>query len=132
MTTKTISLRDSKNAYTQTCLRTFLEMAEHLLGDGYKDASAVIAGGVLEEHLRKLATKSSVPTVKPSGEPEKASSINAALAKQQVYNKTVEKDVTAWLGRRNDAAHGHYDKYVQEEVRLMIEGIRGFVSRHPA
>jgi hypothetical protein len=32
----------------------FLEAAEHLLDSGYKDAAAVIAGAVLEEHLRKL------------------------------------------------------------------------------
>src|SRR5437870_3700486 len=32
----------------------FLEMADHLVTQGYKDASAVLAGGVLEEHLRKL------------------------------------------------------------------------------
>lgn len=28
----------------------FLEMADHLLEEGYKDPAAVLAGGVLEEH----------------------------------------------------------------------------------
>ena len=32
-----------------------IEMAAHLLAEGYKDAAAVIAGGVLEAHLRLLA-----------------------------------------------------------------------------
>ena len=32
----------------------FLEMAEHFLENEYKDPAAVMAGGVLEEHLRKL------------------------------------------------------------------------------
>jgi len=32
-------------------------MAEHLLDEGNKAAAAVLIGGVLEEHLRKLATK---------------------------------------------------------------------------
>jgi hypothetical protein len=32
----------------------FLEMAEYFLQEGYKDPAAVIAGGVLEQHLRKL------------------------------------------------------------------------------
>ena len=40
----------------------FLEMAEYLLEDeGLKDPAAVLAGGVLEEHLRKLCVKHGVP-----------------------------------------------------------------------
>ena len=40
----------------------FLEMATHLLESGYKDASAVILGSVLEEHLRQLAMQASIAT----------------------------------------------------------------------
>ena len=43
----------------------FLDMASHLLSEKYKDAAAVIAGGVLEQHLRALCVKhrvSPVPT----------------------------------------------------------------------
>ena len=32
----------------------YLEMAEHLLDEGYKDAAAVIIGSSLESHLRQL------------------------------------------------------------------------------
>jgi hypothetical protein len=39
----------------------FLEMAEHLLDQGYKDPSAVLAGGVLEEQLRKLCLQNEDP-----------------------------------------------------------------------
>jgi hypothetical protein len=41
----------------------FLEMAEHLLGEEYKDSAAVLIGGVLEGHLRKLCDKNGIPTV---------------------------------------------------------------------
>jgi len=39
----------------------FLEMAQHLLDEGYKDAAAVIAGSTLEAHLRQPCVKSGVP-----------------------------------------------------------------------
>jgi len=39
----------------------FLEMADHLVGQGYKDPAAVLAGSVLEEHLRKLCIKNGIP-----------------------------------------------------------------------
>ena len=32
----------------------FLEMADYLLSEGYKDPAAVLGGSMLEEHLRQL------------------------------------------------------------------------------
>ena len=40
----------------------FLEMADHLLDQDYKDAAAVMIGSVLEEHLRQLAALREVDT----------------------------------------------------------------------
>ena len=37
-------------------------MADELLQKPYKDPAAVLAGSVLEEHLRNLATTTGVPT----------------------------------------------------------------------
>jgi hypothetical protein len=107
----------------------FLEMAEYLLDDeGLKDPAAVLAGGVLEEHLRKLCVKHSVPLpAKP-----KLDTINADLAKQGVYGKNDQQQITAWAGIRNDAAHANYDKYTAEQVRLMVQGIRHFLSSFAA
>lgn len=48
----------------------FLEMADHLNSNGYKDAAAVIAGSTLEAHLRQLCTKCSVSTA-AGGNPRK-------------------------------------------------------------
>jgi len=42
----------------------FLDMADYLLQRGYKDAAAVLAGSVLEEHLRKLAKRMVLPLPK--------------------------------------------------------------------
>jgi hypothetical protein len=106
----------------------FLEMAEYFLQEGYKDPAAVMAGGVLEEHLRKLCAKHgvTVPT-KP-----KLDSMNSDLAKAGAYNKNDQKQVTAWAGLRNDAAHGNYGNYGDDEIKLMVAGIRDFSSRNPA
>lgn len=106
----------------------FLEMAEYFLDEGYKDPAAVIAGGVLEEHLRKLCGKHGVTIpAKP-----KLDTMNADLAKAGAYSKNDQKQVTAWAGLRNDAAHGNYTNYGPAEVKLMVAGIRDFISRNPA
>ena len=114
----------------------FLEMARHLLDSGYKDAAAVIAGSSLEGHLRQLAKRWRVPVDKPNAtgdiEPKKADTVNAELVKANAYSKLDQKSVTAWLDLRNKAAHGHYTEYQKEQVALMIDGIRDFITRCPA
>lgn len=113
----------------------FLEMADHLLASGYKDAAAVIAGSTIESHLRQLCVKSGIPVdvTSPSGtHPKKADAMNSDLAGASVYSKLDQKSITAWLGLRNDAAHGKYGGYTKDQVGLLIGGVRDFIARNPA
>ena len=113
----------------------FLEQAEYLLGEGYKDAAAVIAGGVLEVHLRDLCTKSGIGLELQSGgkvTPKRAGRLNDDLAGADVYSKLDRTNVTAWLGLRNNAAHARYGEYTRDQVALMVQGIRDFITRNPA
>lgn len=106
----------------------FLEMAEYLLEEGYKDAAAVMGGGVLEEHLRKLCGKHGVTIPdKP-----KLDKMNADLVKASAYGQNDHKQVTAWAAIRNSAAHAEYKKYGDEEVKIMLAWVRAFISRNPA
>lgn len=111
-------------------------MASYLCGTNYKDAAAVIAGSTLEAHIRQLCIKSGIPIeiTTSSGDlkPKKADLMNSELAKANVYSKVDQKNVTAWLGLRNDAAHGNYNAYTKEQVALMIDNIRNFITRNPA
>jgi len=105
----------------------FLEMAAYLLEQGYKDPAAVLAGGVLEEHLRAMCNARSIP-VEVSGRAKKADAMNNELYGAEAYNALIHKQVTAWLGLRNNAAHGKYGEYTGPHVDLMLQGVRGFVS----
>lgn len=110
----------------------FLEMAEYLLVEGYKDPSAVMIGSVLEEHLRQLCIKNSIPVELIKGGkpvPKKADQINSELAKINAYNKLDQKSVTSWLDLRNKAAHGKYSEYTKEQVEIMYQGVMNFMAR---
>jgi hypothetical protein len=107
----------------------FLEMAEHVLGQGYKDPAAVLVGGVLEEQLRKLCILHGVSTTS-GGRPKKADGMNADLAGAGVYNKLDQKSVTAWLDLRNKAAHGLFGEYTTDQVGVFLQGVRDFATRH--
>lgn len=109
----------------------FLEMAEHLLDQGYKDPATVLVGGTLEEHLRKLCIKHGIPITEAKGQPRKASAMNDDLAKV-AYDKLQQKGVTYWLDLRNKAAHGEYAKYDAEDVHSMLQSVREFITRFRA
>lgn len=114
----------------------YLEMAQHLLEEGFKDASAVIAGSTLEEHLRQLCIKNLIPVTfvdaKGQTRAKKADAMNSELVKASVLTGLDQKNVTAWLDLRNKAAHGKYGEYVAQQVGLLIDGIRDFITRNPA
>ena len=109
----------------------YLEMAEYLLNEGYKDAAAVLIGSTLEVHLRELCISNNIDieTTNNKGKiiPKKADEMNSDLAKSKVYSASYKKHVTAWLGIRNSAAHGKYSEYTKEEISLMLQGIRQFI-----
>ena len=110
----------------------FLEMADYLFEEGYKDPAAVLAGSTLEEHIRTLCLNNNVEIMKGDSRYRTANRLNADLAGTNVYSKLDEKSVTAWLDLRNKAAHGKYDEYSKEQVALMVQSIRDFISRNPA
>lgn len=136
-------LKSLRDAYEQGYLTTiaeivhadifsdFLDMAEHLLDQGYKDPAAVLVGGTLEEHLRKLCTKHGIPIVDAKSQHRKASAMNDDLAKI-AYDKLQQKGVTYWLDLRNKAAHGQYAGYDAKDVQGMLHSVRDFITRFRA
>ena len=109
----------------------FLEMARYLLREGYKDPAAVLTGGVLEEHLRKLCMKHGIAT-STSGHPKGSDAMNADLANAGAVSKLDQKNVTAWLDLRNKSAHGKYSEYTSPQVELFVQGVQDFLTRVPA
>ncbi len=108
-----------------------------LLDQGHKDAAAVMCGSELEKHLRKLCVNNGVDGFLPTGSggeprPKRAEQLNAELASINVYGKLDQKHITFWLDLRNKAAHGEYHEYNQEQVSVMIQGVREFITRYPA
>ena len=137
----TLGLRDDLNAgWIESVVEMvhadthsdYLEMSETLLRSGYKDAAAVIAGTALEVHVRALCVKNGVDTELADGTPKKATAMNADLKKAGIYATLQEKQVTAWMDLRNQAAHGNYEKYDINEVLALASGVRDFMLKYSA
>ncbi len=104
----------------------FLEQAGHLLNSGYYAPAAVIAGGVLEDALRKLCNRAGISlSLHP-----KLEWMNVELAKHGTYDRLMQKRVTALADLRNKAAHGKWDQFDASLVETMIRDVRDFMLRH--
>lgn len=104
----------------------FLEQAEHLLGSGYYQPAAVVAGCVLEDGLRKLCDAQGINL--PSR--PKLDAMNAELAKAGVFSKLVQKRITALAELRNKAAHGQWGEFGQNDVKEMVDAVRRLMEEH--
>ena len=107
----------------------FLEGAKYLLDEGWKDAAAVIIGGVLENELRQLSTVNNLPIKDIKGKGLSIDPMNINLCKAGVYKLYVQKMITPYAGIRNDAAHGDWDKYLEKDVRDMYDFVVDFKNQ---
>jgi hypothetical protein len=121
-------LQDLRRLLQADIFADFLEMAEHLLSEGYKDASAVLIGGVLEDTLRKLSAANNLPLLTTPGKPLTIEPLNVNLAKAGVYSPLTKKQVTSWADLRNNAAHGDYGKYTADDVKQMLLFVQRFCA----
>jgi HEPN domain-containing protein len=103
-------------------LDDFLEQAEHLFEQGFHVPAASLAGAVLEDTLRKLSEAKGISV------PDKTSidKLNGELAKAGIYDKLILKRITAIADVRNNADHGHFDKFKKEDVEDMLRWVRRF------
>lgn len=108
----------------------FLGQAHALLDEKgiHPAAPTVLAGAALEEFLRTWveAQNLSLGSRKPG-----IDAYAGALREAELIDKQDAKDIAAWAGLRNHAAHGEWDQVADKNrVAIMIEGINLFMRRY--
>jgi len=63
--------------------------------------------------------------------PQESEAMNSDLSTAKYMKKLDQKNVTAWLILEQGCTW-KYLEYKQEQVSILISGIRDFVTRHPA
>ena len=106
-----------------------LEQAHDILEDNrYHPASAaVLIGASLEEFLRSWVEASdlSIGNAKPG-----IDAYCKALRAAELVSRQDVKDITAWAGIRNHAAHGEWEEVSdRSRIRLMLEGVNLFMRQ---
>lgn len=115
----------------------YMGQAEQLLAEGQPGKydhvpAAVLSGAVLEKALRTFCNEQNppVPTVDNKGKPLTLNPLIDELKKVGFFNETMAKQLRAWAGIRNDAAHGDFEKFSRTNVELMIQGINNFLATY--
>lgn len=93
--------------------------------------AAVLAGAVLEKNLRSLceSNEPTIHTTKPNGQPKSMNALIDDLKKAEVLDEIWAKQLKAWAGIRNAAAHGKTDEINSGLVQTMIGGIPEFLRQ---
>lgn len=107
---------------------SFMESAEYLLDAGWKDAAAVIIGGVLEDKLRDMSIKNNLQIIDAKGKKLTIDPLNVALKQKGVYDLLLQKRIIVYAEIRNHAAHAEYKSYNEEDVKDMYKFVRNFIT----
>ncbi len=108
----------------------FLGQAQELLEqDGIHPAAPVVLiGAALEEFLRAWVEEQTLPL---GGKKPSLDSYAKVLREGELITKQDIKDITAWAGIRNHAAHGEWAEIGDRaRVRLMLEGVNLFMRQY--
>lgn len=113
----------------------YMGQAEVLLGEcqaatyAYVPA-AVLAGAVLERHLRELCTKQSpsINTCNPNGKPKTLDPLISDLARAGVLTAPQAALLRGFAAVRNKAAHGEWDSFTRADVENMVQGVKNVLA----
>jgi hypothetical protein len=89
-------------------------------------APVVLAGAALEEFLR---SQIAAAALEPKGKPGIATYANALRNAGLLTGQDV-KDITAWAGQRNEAAHGQFGNLSPARAQIMVDGINLFIRQN--
>lgn len=113
-----------------TVVNDFLNQAEEVLQkkELHPAVAAFLIGASLEEFLRTwvLEQNLSFDEQKPT-----IDTYSKVLRQNEFIDKQDFKDITAWAGIRNNAAHGLWELVKdKEKVNIMLAGVNNFIRKY--
>ena len=104
----------------------FLAEAQRYMNMGRYQSAAILAGGALEETLKKLCVNFCIALpAKPT-----LDGMNAQLAKLGVYDTLMEQRLAELKNLSEKATCGLWSEVSKSDVETMLGEIRGFVSEY--
>ena len=106
-----------------------LEQSNNLLANSkvHPAAPAVLIGATLEEFLRTWVEEAGLSL---GSKKATLDSYTKLLRENELITKQDAKDITAWAGIRNEAAHGNWSEVGDpSRIRVMLDGVNLFIRQ---
>ena len=100
-----------------------IDAAKELNNNGYHRAAGVVAGVVLESHLKAVATRLDTEDYLLSDRNPKLSEYNDHLKKHKVVNTATWGRIKYFASIRNQCAHDDEEAPTKDEVNTLIKGV---------
>lgn len=104
----------------------FLDMANHLLEQGYHVPAASLAGAVLEDGLRRVAGARFVELKPMDG----AGAISSKVARAGAHSALWQRQLALAIEVRNNADHGRFEQLDPAVVREMLRIVQSYLAAH--
>jgi hypothetical protein len=117
-------LRNVRSLLAAEVFTNFLDMAQHLLDEGYHVPAASLAGAVLEDGLRRVAGVKAVELKPMDG----AGAISSRLAQAGAHNSLTQRQLGIAIEVRDHADHGRFDRISAADVAGMLRIVQAYLE----
>lgn len=119
-------LETTSGTISSDTLMDMIQLARMQLDQNNIGAAAIIAGTILEKHLRNICLARGVAVnneIQGKVIPKKGLQLTGEAYKKKVYGRKENKEIISWLELSNTAATGIHDALKAAEVKKMLGGI---------
>jgi hypothetical protein len=125
-------LETTSGAIARDVLTDILRLAKVQLEVQNVKAAAIIAGAVLEKQLRNLCLANGIKLhneIQNKAVAKKGLQLTGEAYKRKLYDRQENKEIISWLELYDKAAEAKGGDIRAEQVKTMVTGVLGFLSK---
>lgn len=125
-------LETTSGAISRDVLTDLLRQARAQLEEKNLRAATIIAGAVLEKHLRDICLANGIKIhneIQNKAVTKKGLQLTGEAYKRKIYDRQENKEVIIWLELYNKAAEAKGDDIQADQVKTMIGGVLSLLTK---
>ncbi|MDK9705989.1 MAG: hypothetical protein OEL83_02960 [Desulforhopalus sp.] len=125
-------LETTRGAISRDVLTDMLRQARTQMEERNLRAATIIAGAVLEKHLRDICIAAGIKIhneIQGKAVGKKGLQLTGEAYKRKLYERQENKEVIAWLELFAKAAEAKSDDLPAEQVKNMVSGVLSFLTK---
>ena len=125
-------LETTSGAINRDALTDMLRLARMQQEEGHPGAAVIIAGAVLEKHLRNLCLAKGIKIhneLENRTSPKRGLQLTGEAYKKKLYSRQDNKEVVGWLEMYETAAAGRPDAVTAGQAKTMITGVQSLIAK---